>query len=111
MAEEVEEARPIISQVLKLSVRLAVDGGPVDKVGRAVEILPIEYRMPSLVIEFLQLPDKLNTLCHTLLESDKDLQTTRSKTEEKSRLEAKVREDVWRGRSMIAQYEEIDCHK
>lgn len=38
-AEEVEEARFTIIRLLKSSVRLTIDGGLVDEVGRAVKIL------------------------------------------------------------------------
>lgn len=94
---EVKEARLTIMQLLKSSVRSAVGNGLVDKVGGAVEILSAKHWMPSPAAEFLQLPDKLNTLCNVLFKSDKDLQVTRCKTEEKSMLEAKIREDLQRG--------------
>lgn len=61
--------------------------------------------------EFLQLLDKLNILCNTLLKSNNDLQITREKSEEKLSLEMKMR-GVQRACSVIAQQKEVgQCKK
>lgn len=43
LAEEVEEARLTIAHLLRSTVCLAVNGGLVDKAGRAVEIMMAEH--------------------------------------------------------------------
>lgn len=94
-AKEVED-RSTIARLLKSSVCSIVNDNLIDKVERAIKILSVEHRMPSPVAEFLQLPDKLDTLydCNILLKSDKGLQIAWSKTREKSLQEAKMREHL-----------------
>lgn len=84
-AEEVEQARLMIVQLLDSSVRSVVDSSLVDKAKKVVEVLVAEHRIPSPIIEFLLLPNRLNSLRNTLLWSYKtcsprDLGLSRSRT-------------------------------
>lgn len=66
----------------------------IDKVGGDLVILSTEHCHPTLAAEFLHLLEKLCTLCDTLLDSKKDLKISLSKSEEKSMLKTKMREDL-----------------
>lgn len=96
-----------MAQLLRSTVRLAVNVGCVDKAGRVVEILIAKYRMPLPAANFLRLPDILDVLCYVLLRSDEALQSVQLRVEEKLRLEATMREYLSRGRSPVNEHEEI----
>lgn len=92
--EGVEESQVTVVQLMKSSVRSAIDNDLIDKVCGVVAILSDEHRLFLLAVEFLRLPEKLGALCDTLLNLNKDLQTERSKSEEKLMLEAKMKENL-----------------
>lgn len=86
----------------------AIDIGLIDKVGGAVAIPSVEYRLSTPVAEFSCLLEKLNALCDALLDSNRDIQFARLKSEEKSTLETKMRENLQKTRSKNIKKKEVD---